>query len=313
MKIIDLHTGLATAVAEDTVVALGFFDGVHAGHRELLLRTVKEAEKRGLSALVLTFSEEGSAMLKSDKKRIFTEEQRLTAFKEIGIRYALLLNFMRVRDMASEDFVREVIVGECNARLAVCGFNFRYGRGAEGNAQTLSQSMAELGRECIVCEPYTYGQLPISSSRIREAVERGDMQSAREMLGHNFYIEGEVYHGKALARSLGVPTANFVYPQSSVCARHGVYAATVELDGVKYSAVTNIGVRPTVDDGEFVNCETHIIDYEGDLYGRFIRVELCGFLREERRFDSIDELREQIEKDRKEAVKWLNVIGQNLR
>ncbi len=311
MKIIDLYTGLATAVTEDTVVALGFFDGVHAGHRELLLRTVKEAEKRGLLALVLTFSEEGSAMLKGNKKRIFTEEQRLSAFKEIGVRYALLLNFMRVKDMTKEDFVSEIVIGECNARVAVCGFNFRYGRGAEGNAQTLSDGMARLGRECIVCEPYTYGQLPISSTRIKDAVEKGDMQSAHEMLGHNFYIEGEVYHGKALARSLGVPTANFVYPQSFIIARHGVYATVVELDGVRYNAVTNIGIRPTVDDGEFVNCETHIIDYEGDLYGKSIRVELCRFLREECRFDSIDDLKAQIEKDRKEAVKWLNAIGQN--
>lgn len=311
MKIIDLYTGHATAVTDDTVVALGFFDGVHTGHAALLSRTVEEAKKRGLSALVLTFSERGSAELKSKSKRIFSEEQRLNAFREYGIRYAALLDFSHVRDMSGDDFVSDVVVSECRAKAAVCGFNFRYGKGAAGTAQTLANKMALLGRECIVCEPYKYGDAPVSASRIREAVEAGDMQSARAMLGHCFFMEAEVTHGKALGRTLGLPTANQKLPAHYVRPKNGVYVTRVNIDGQSYNAVTNVGVRPTVDDGEFVNCESHIIGYDGDLYGKSLRVEFCSFLRAEKKFDCVDELKAQIEKDRKEAEKWLITFGQS--
>ena len=310
MKIIDFHTN-ATAVAENTVVALGFFDGVHAGHRHLLKTAIEEAKKRGLASLVLTFSEEGSAGLKSDSKRIFSEKTRLDVFEELGVEYAVLLKYEKVKEMSHTEFVRDVIVGFCRAELAVCGFNFRYGEGALGNAQTLYAQMSEFGFDCIVEEPYLYEGAPISSSRIRECVANGDIKRASDMLGECFSVTSEILHGKALGRVLGIPTANQSFPPNMALPRFGVYATRVRIDGKMYNAVTNIGMRPTVDDGEFVNCESHIIDYDGDLYGKVIRIDFYEMIREEKKFSSLDELRTQIEKDRKEAEQWLITFGQN--
>ena len=306
-----MNTATATTVKENTVVALGFFDGVHIGHRHLLKTAVEQAKNKGISALVLTFSEEGSDTLKSSRKRIFEENERIKTFRDLGISYVGLLNFEKVKDTSPEDFVSHFLIGECRAETAVCGFNFRYGKGAKGNAETLIEQMRSKGRDCIVCEPYLYDGDTVSSSRIRERISAGDMQQAKEMLGRNFFISSAVTHGKELGREIGFPTANQALPDNSAVPRFGVYATRVTLDGKTYNAVTNVGVRPTFDDGEFVNCETHIIDYAGDLYGKILKVEFCKFLREEREFSSVQELKEQIDKDRNEAKQWLIATGQD--
>ncbi len=311
MRILDLNTATATTVTENTVVALGFFDGVHIGHRYLLKTAVEEAKSRGISALALTFSEEGSELMKSPRARLCSEEERIAAFEELGVRYVALLNFNEIKNTAPEDFVRDIIIGECHADAAVCGFNFRYGKSAAGNADTLSRQMKDNGRATVICEPYLYDGESVSSSRIRECIAAGDMERANKMLGGCFSVTAEVSHGKELGRMLGMPTANQAFPENKVIPRFGVYATRVTVDGKKYNAVTNIGIRPTVDDGEFVNCESHIIDYTGDLYGKVLRIELCRFIREEKKFPSVDALKSQIEKDRKEAIQWLKTIGQN--
>lgn len=311
MKILDFNTATATTVTQSTVVALGFFDGVHIGHRHLLKTAVEEAKTKGISALALTFSEEGGERLKSPRERLCSEDERISAFKSLGIRYVALLNFDEVKSMSAEDFVRDIVIGECRADTAVCGYNFRYGNCARGNAQTLSSQMGERGLFTVICEPYLMDGEAVSSSRIRECITAGDMQSAKEMLGEWFSVTAEVCHGKELGRMLGMPTANQSFPENRVIPRFGVYATRVTLDGKKYNAVTNVGMRPTVDDGEFVNCETHIIDYMGNLYGKMIKIEFCRFIREEKKFPSVDALKSQIENDRKEALQWLIATGQN--
>ena len=301
----------ATTVKEKTVVALGFFDGVHLGHRDLLEKTVKEARARNAEPLVLTFSEEGSAGLKSSSERLYTDEERLEKFRDIGIKYAVMLDFSAVRDVLPESFVADYVVGECRAVCAVCGFNFRYGKGARGDAQSLSSCMLSHGLDCIVCEPYCIDGALISSSRIKTCVASGDMQSARKMLGSHYCLRAPVLHGKALGRQLGLPTANQVFEKNKIRPRHGVYATFAHIDGERYFAVTNVGVRPSVDDGECVNCETNIMNCEKDLYGKLLTLEFCAFLRDEMRFGTLNELKQQIEKDRKEAEKWLITIGQS--
>ncbi len=306
MRILNLQSREATTVTEHTVVALGFFDGVHLGHRELLSLAVSEAKSRGLSSAVLTFSESGGTGLKNGAMRLSSEREKLELFRELGIDYAVILDFQSVKNMSPEEFVRHIVVGVCNARLSVCGYNFRFGRGAAGDADTLVSLMNKENAECIVYPAFNINGSPVSSTAIRRCVEIGDVKKARELLGRPFSVTGEVYHGKGLGHTLGSPTANQYIDDNIVKIKNGVYVTRAYIDGEHYYSVTNVGVRPTVDSDGRVNCETHIMGYNGDLYGREVTVEFLDFIREEMRFSSVDELKKQIYKDMKEAEKWQN-------
>ena len=304
MKIIELSKRDATAVNEQTAVALGFFDGVHTAHRTLFSTVLKEARARGASSAVLTFSEGGSDGIKGGVKRICTEEEKLAFFEELGIDYAFVLDFVSVKGMSPSQFVDEIMIDTCKSTLAVCGFDFRFGARAVGNSDTLTSLMRERGGDCIVCPAFDIDGEAVSSTLIKSLLAEGNIERANRLLGYPFSISGEVYHGKSLGRELGSPTANIVYPENIVQMKKGVYATRVFLDGEYYSAVTNVGVRPTVDSQAKANLETHIIDYEGDLYGRKIKVEFLSFVREERRFSDVGELKKQILFDIEEVIKW---------
>lgn len=304
MRILDLRTKKATTVFDKTAVALGFFDGVHIGHRSLLLTTAKESEKRNISSLVLTFSERGSANMKQGARHLCTEEERLEHFAELGMDYALLLDFESVKNMSPQEFVSEILIGVCHSELAVCGYNFRFGKGASGNTDTLISLMDQNGEECIVCPPYTYGGEPVSSTRIRKCVSDGDMASAMRLLGRPFSISAPICHGKGLGHGIGIPTANQRISDNTVDIRNGVYATRIFIDGKYYYSLTNVGVRPTVDTDGSRNCETHILNYNEDLYGKSVKVEFLSFIRDEMRFSSLEELKNQIYKDIDEVKKW---------
>lgn len=307
MRILDLHTKKATTVLKKTAVALGFFDGVHLGHRSLFLSAANESERRNIASAVLTFSEEGSTKMKHGARHLCTEEERLEQFSLLGMDYAILLDFETVKNMSPEEFVSEILLGVCCAEVAVCGYNFRFGKEAAGDTDTLVSLMKQNGAECIVCPPYLYKGEPVSSTEIRSFIAKGDMESARILLGRPFSLSAEVCHGKSLGRIIGFPTANQKIPENIVDIRSGSYVTRVMLDGKYYYSVTNVGVRPTVDTDGNMNCETHILDYDGDLYGRTIKVEFLSFIRDEKRFSSIEELKNQINNDIKEVRKWQNV------
>ena len=305
MRILDLHTKTATTVSEKTAVALGFFDGVHLGHRYLFLRMAEESEQRGIASAVLTFSEKGSADMKQGARHLCTEEERLSHFAEIGIDYAVLLDFEAVKNMSPEEFVSEILIEVCHAQTAVCGYNFRFGKGASGDTETLTSLMKQNGAECIVCPPFVYEGEPVSATKIRKCIADGDMESARLLLGRPFSLSAEVCHGKKLGHVIGFPTANQKIPANIVDIKCGVYVTRVFLDGECYYSVTNVGVRPTVDTDGGMNCETHILNFDGDLYGRTVKVEFLSFVRDEVRFSSIEELKKQINKDIEEVKKFV--------
>jgi riboflavin kinase/FMN adenylyltransferase len=304
LKVIELSKRDATAVNEQTAVALGFFDGVHTAHRTLFSTVLKEARARGVSSAVLTFSEGGSDGIKGGVKRICTEKEKLAFLSELGFDYVFMLDFASVKSMSPSQFVEEIMIDTCKSTLAVCGFDFRFGAKAAGNSETLSSLMNERGGECIVCPAFELDGEAVSSTLIKALIAEGNIERANRLLGYPFSILGEVYHGKKLGRELGSPTANITYPENIVQLKNGVYATRVFLDGEYYASVTNVGVRPTVDSQAKANLETHIINYDGDLYGREIRVEFLSFLRQEKRFSDIKELKKQILFDIEEVIKW---------
>ncbi len=299
MEIIRLSSDTLPPTDTECAVALGFFDGMHRGHRALLKKTVSVAAERRLASAVLTFD----SVYKSGAPRLCDTYDRICHFADADIDYVFLCDFEQMRFDSPDYFVTETLTRICRAKVALCGFNFRFGAGAAGDAALLGTLMRSCGGDTVVLPPLSLsdGTL-ISSSAIRAAVERGDMSYAAALLGRPFSIDTPVEHGKALGRTLGFPTINQFFPPLSVIPAYGVYAVCCTVDSEVHLGVANVGVRPTVD-GNNPNCETHILGYTGDLYDLRVRVEFLEMLRPERRFDSVEALKQQIENDKQEVEK----------
>lgn len=309
MTVIDLKNGNEIKITDDMTLscALGNFDGVHRGHAALL----KKAREKGscTHSAVWTFRTH-PRVCEGDNRfsALTTEEQKLSLFADAGVDIAILCDFPEVRNVSPEDFAFRILYKSCNVRRAVCGYNFRFGKGAEGTPADLEKTFQRLGAETSVVDAVKSGDgAVISSSAIRRFLEEGKIEMANDFLGREFCISLPVSEGQRLGRTLGLPTINQIFPPHLVVPRHGVYAAKCTLCGKEYKAIANIGVRPTViSHAENVNCETHIIGFSGDLYGRTVPIRLCRFLRDEKKFSSVDELKTAILADEEKALRLLS-------
>lgn len=293
-----------------SVVALGFFDGLHRGHADLLDRACREAKARRLVPAVFSFHDGGG--IKDGLPRLLTEEARVTGLLDAGMEVVHLADFAEVRDLSPAEFVEDILLRRCGAAAAVCGENFRFGRGASADTAALASLLATHGVPLFICPTRKYESEAVSTSAIRAAVEAGDMPRAAAMLGRPFSLTAPVLHGKELGRLLGFPTANQVFPQGSVIPACGVYAVTAEVeDGRRLQGVANVGRRPTVEGAGDINCETHFLDFTGDLYGKRLCLHFHRRLRGEKKFKSTEELCCAIRADR-EAVERIDLWnGQN--
>lgn len=282
------------------IVALGTFDGMHAGHRALLDALRKTAEAQGEEACIHTFSNHPRAVFAKAPALLCSDEKRLAMLGETGCRVVAEPFTADYAAMEPEAFAR-MLVERLHMRTAVTGFNYTFGAQGRGNVGMLKGLGERLGFSLLVVEPSLYGGEPVSSTRIRKALEEGDIQSANAMLARPFSMEGEVVHNRAIGRRLGFPTANLLPGAGLATPRKGVYASLAELGGRFYRAVTNVGENPTVG-GRALSVETHLLEGGGDLYGRYMRVHFLGFLRPETRFAHVEALKAQIARD-KEAAK----------
>lgn len=274
----------------ELAAALGSFDGLHLGHRQVIGNTLSVP---GLRPAVITFQQNPSVSLqKKPVPLLTTNEQKLALLEEMGVEVVYLLPFDRIRDMEPEDFV-EALYRVCRIRALSCGFNFRFGKNGRGDAGLLKELCREKGIELSVTPPVSVAGETVSSTRIRACLEQGDVQQAGQLLGRPFGYDFEVTHGRQLGRTWGTPTINQPFPQGYVLPRFGVYASLVEVEGQKYYGVTNIGVKPTVG-SDCALSETWIPEFSGDLYGKKVPVELLDFIRPERKFDSLDQLKNEI-------------------
>lgn len=273
-------------------VALGLFDGVHRGHVALLRKTAALAEENGLLPTVFTFRDESG--IKADVPRLTTPEERLARIGACGIRRIHAADFAALRDLTPEAFTSELLLGRLHARAVVCGENYRFGRGGRGDAPLLARLLAAHGVALTVLPTETCGGRAISSSAIRAAIEAGDARTASEMLGYPFSLTAPVLHGRALGRTIGLPTANQCFPENSVLPANGVYAVYARLGTRTLRGIANVGRHPTVSAHDALNCETHLLDFSGDLYGRSLRVEFLCRLRPEKKFPNIEELRRAV-------------------
>ena len=292
--------GLPSARPErrPSAVALGVFDGVHLGHRAILGAAVAHARALGAPAVACTFEPHPLEVLQPDRAPlpITTLDERLELIAACGIDETVVLAFTpQLATMEPEGFVKDVLVDRLAARQVVVGFNHRFGRGARGDAALLRELGARGGFGVDVIEPLTVDGVPVSSTAIRAALGRGDLEAAVRMLGRPYTLPGKVVAGAGRGRTLGFPTAN-VAPDRPVLVAPGVYACTAEVAGEPRRAVVNVGVRPTFGE-KTLAVEAYLLDFSGDLYGQTVRLTFRSHVREERRFSSVEALRAQIADD----------------
>lgn len=281
-----------------TSVALGYFDGVHRGHKAVIGEAVRTGRENGLVPTVFTLLQSPRTVLRGEKSNnIITLDEKLSEFELLGAEQVYLIDFTAIKDITAESFVSEVI-GRCfNAKHIACGFNYHFGAGAKGSGAQLEQMCEGSGITVLARPRITLGGSPVSSTRIRASIIEGDIPAANEMLGRLYGFRLEVVHGRQLGRSWGTPTMNQIFPAELVKPRFGVYASVVTVDGQSFCGVTNIGIKPTVG-SQGVLIETWMPDYSGrELYGEKVDIRLLRFIRGERKFPDTDALKEEIKRN----------------
>lgn len=290
---------------EKTIYALGFFDGVHLGHQALLAACRELAEKTGAVPGVVTFAGHPDALVKDcPTPLINTVADRHKLLTRYGMEKILLLPFdEQLRKMPWTDFFR-LLTGQYEAAGFVCGDDFRFGYHGEGTAEKLRLACEAEGIPCQIVPGQTVNDIRVSSTHIRTLLEDGQMDEAARFLGHRHILSGEVISGRRIGRTIGVPTANLALPEEIVCPKLGVYACTAVIGSDRYPAVTNIGSCPTVG-GHHVTVEPWILNFAGDLYGKTLTLEFHSFLRPEKKFGSLEDLKAEIQKN---AVQTLEIF-----
>ena len=286
---------------EETVVALGNFDGVHKGHQELIRRAVNDAVSANLKSAVFTFSNHPRNVLagKPVIKNILYSDDKIKLLEDLGVDYVISVDFdEKIRNMEAKDFILEILKKKLHMREAYCGFNFHFGHKGNGAPETLMHIGRKEGFGIHVLEPYMVRGQIVSSTVIRNCIAKGEVDQCLMLMGRYYSTRGMVVMGNRLGRTIGFPTSNITIDEEMVTPSNGVYITYCSYNSIRYPSVTNVGVKPTIDDSNGVkNMETHIFDFNKDIYGKQIRVEFLEKIREEKRFENMDELAAQIKKD----------------
>lgn len=277
-------------------VALGAFDGLHVGHQAV----IRAAVESGFAPAVFTFEDDPSETLENMAEYLLTKEDKYRELENMGVELLWSVSFAKLRSMEAEDFFYKVILEACGAKFITCGGDFRFGRLARGNVKLLRKLCDENGVTLKIVDTVTVDGIEARSTDIRAALHEGDVALAEKLLGRPFYFTLPVTQGNRIGRTLGIPTINQVLPPHFIKPLFGVYAAIVHVDGKKHWGVCNIGVKPTIGKYDPL-AETWIGEFSGDLYGRELKLEIIGFIRPERKFDSLDELKDEILKNAETA------------
>ena len=278
----------------NSAVTLGKFDGLHLGHQHLMNHVISYKEQ-GYKAIMFSFLfHPGNLFSDREFELIYTEEEKQK--KLLNSNFDVLISYpftQETRTMEPEEFIKEILVQKLDAKVIVVGTDFRFGNDRRGDINLLRSFQEKYGYQLVACEKKMWMGSEISSSSIRNYIREGNMDAANTMLGQPYSIIGEVLHGRRIGRTLGMPTTNLLPGPNKLLPPCGVYASKTIIDGVYYPGVTNIGFKPTVGEDK-KGVETYIFDYNNDLYGKEIEVELFDYQRAERKFGSLDELKENM-------------------
>lgn len=282
----------------ESAVSLGKFDGLHRGHRKLI-RHVLDQKKQGLSSVIFTFEKNPTRILSGlSGQNIMTNGERREMLEQAGIDHLLECPFVpEISRMEPEAFVTRVLVGQLHARFVAVGRDFHFGFQRRGDCKLLKEMGEKIGFQVEVIEKEQSHGRDISSTYVREALHEGNIPLANELLGYRYFVSGEVQHGRQIGRTLGLPTINLIPPEDKLLPPNGVYLTRTLLPDGEYYGITNIGYKPTVGGETHKGVETFLFDFQGDLYGRQLRVEFMEFERPEQKFTSLDELKARILSD----------------
>ena len=294
----QIISSISEKLCNDTVVCIGNFDGVHLVHQKIINKVVKDAKELSCSSLVITFKQHTISVLRPEKniRLLMSLEEKNKILKDMGVDYLLLCDFNEIKTLTAERFL-ENLVTNFNMKKFVCGYNFKFGYKNRGNVQFLKQIENKYQYFVDVLEPFKILNKKVSSTKIRTYIKFGEIEKANEFLGRFFSIEDVVIKGKQLGRKFGFPTANIKFNSYFCIPQNGVYATLTEFEGNKLISMTNIGYNPTFKN-KYISIETHILDFNKDIYGKRIKINFIKKLRNEVLFSDVHSLSDQLREDR---------------
>ena len=291
-----------------TVVTIGTFDGVHIGHQKIIQRLINSARNANLNSVILTFFPHPRMVLQKDAnlKLINTLEEKANILDNLGLDYLVIKEFTNeFSRLSAKDFVSKTLIDELNAKKVIIGYDHHFGRNRSANIDDLKAFGLTHSFEVEEISAQDINNVAISSTKIREALRDGNIETANQYLGYNYMITGEIIKGKKLGRQISFPTANlFVKENYKLIPRYGAYIISSEIENKRVFGMMNIGLNPTVD-GKKENLEIHFFDFDKDLYGETIQVDLLHRIRDEQKFESVNELSLQLKKDKETALNYI--------
>jgi riboflavin kinase / FMN adenylyltransferase len=302
-------------IEKPTIVTIGTFDGVHLGHQKILSRLQQLKKKYGLNTVVLTFEPHPRKILfpqQTDLKLITLIDEKLALLENYGVDVTVVYPFDKdFSNIESREYIEEILLKNLKVKYLVIGYDHKFGKNRSGDIKVLQAHSAELGYEVEEINSLDIDNIAISSSKIRHALENGDIQLANNYLGHEFFINAMVIHGKQLGKKIGYPTANLkIESADKLIPKIGVYFVDVNVDGISYYGMMNIGYNPTTDHDGLIKPEVHIFNFNNDIYGKTIRVNFLKYLRDEKKFASIEDLIVALDKDKQQCLELIEEIKQ---
>ena len=293
-------------IPEESAITLGKFDGIHKGHQKLM-KKVLEKREAGLKSVVFTFGQmPGTVFLGNKGRTILTKEERQRHLESMGIDYMVECPFVpQIIQMEPEKFIEEILVNQLHVKYVAVGPDFRFGHNRKGDCRMLQELSSVYGYEVEVLEKECLDDKIISSTYVRDMLEKGEMESVANLLGYPYYVAGTVIHGHKIGRRIGIPTTNLLPDEEKMLPPNGVYLTKTLFEGKEIFGITNIGVKPTISGEEAKGIETHLFEFDGDLYGKELTVEFYAFRRPEQKFDSLDQLKAQLTDDINWGHQWI--------
>lgn len=291
------------------MVTIGTFDGVHVGHRKIISRLVNVAKKEGISSTILTFFPHPRMVLQKDMgvRLINTIQERKDILEKTGIDHLVVHPFTKAFSrLTARDYVESILVNQLHAKKIIIGYDHRFGRNRTADIETLRDFGREFDFEVEEISQQDIDDVAVSSTKIRKALSEGDLDKANTYLGRPFILSGKVIRGKQIGKKLSFPTANlYIEENYKLIPKNGVYVVRSKIDGQQVYGMMNIGTNPTVAESDMQNIETHFFDFEKDIYNQDLRIEVLTRIRDERKFDSLEELQDAMRKDQQFSQRFI--------
>lgn len=311
MQVLELETTNKLLFPKGSVLTLGNFDGLHRGHLALIQKVNEIKEQFQLPSILVTYHPNPAIIIGKNQnlKNIYSEEQKKDIVSKYGIDFYLSIPFTYEFSLLSAfDFVHDILIQKLNARYIIIGYNHYFGKDKEGDYEYLVKLSEKFGYEVEKIDPVYLGNEKISSSLIRFFLQNGEIEKANEMLGRNFSVVGEVVHGEARGRKIQFPTANLLLEENRIYPKRGVYIGLAKLENASYRSMINIGFKPTFN-GRTLSVESHLLEFEGDLYGKRLELIFLKKIRDEKKFQNVDELVQQLNADKKTTIEFFKKVN----